>query len=532
MTERQTERQTGPGQTGRIEHVVIVGGGTAGWLSAVFLNRLLAREGGCRITLIESSALGTLGVGEATIPTLRRTFALCGIDETDWMVRCNASFKLAIRFVNWTGLPHRPVYWHPFGSLPTADGLSLTQHWLARRLGGDPTPLDRACASVLPACEARLAPKQGGEPEYEGQVTYAYHLDAGRLASYLASLGRARGVEHVVDEVTGVSLDGRGFVRALHTARHGDLGGDLFLDCSGFAGLLINRALGEPFVSYADELPCDRAVALPLPTDDAREGIRPYTTATALGSGWVWNTPLFGRSGNGYVYSSAFLTPEEAEREFRAHLGPASEGVEARHLRMRVGHTRRPWVGNCVAIGLAGGFVEPLESTGIWFIELGLYNLLLNFPDKRFAPAVAEQYNRVMARYYEHVRDFIVLHYCLTRREDTPFWRANRERRVPDSLRGQLDLWRELLPNHQKLEEWGLFKDVNYAYILAGMERLPAHPLPLLTYGGDRAAQEAFAGVRREAGRLRAVLPDHYRYLLGLRQGEAAVGAGARPAVR
>lgn len=512
----------------RIEHVVIVGGGTAGWLSAVVLNRMLGREGGCTVTLVESSDIGTIGVGEATLPTLRRTLALCGIDETEWMVRCNASFKLAIRFVNWTGLPRRPVYWHPFGSLPAPGGLSLTQHWLARHLRGDPTPLDEACAPALAACHARRAARRGDEPAYSGPLTYAYHLDAGLFADYLKELGKARGVRHVVDEVTGVSLDGRGFVRALHTARQGDLTGDLFIDCSGFRGLLVNEALGEPFVSYGDALLCDRAVALPLPTDDAAQGIRPYTTATALGAGWVWNTPLFGRSGNGYVYSSAFLTPEEAEREFRAHLGPQSAGVQARHLKMRVGRTRNPWVKNCVAIGLAGGFIEPLESTGIWFIELGLYNLLLNFPDRRFAPGVTSEYNRLMARYYEHVRDFIVLHYCLTRRRDTPFWRANADHaRLPDSLRARLDLWREMLPNGQKLDGWGLFKDASHAYILAGLGHLPDHPLPLLTPADGRAAESTFEELRREAGRMCDVLPDHYQYLLGLRGGEVVAGGAA-----
>ncbi len=502
----------------RIEQIVIVGGGTSGWLSAVFLNRLLSGgEHPPAITLIESQDIGTIGVGEATIPSIKNIFKVCGIDEADWLVRCNASFKTAIKFVNWSGTG-QDVFWHPFSRLPIVEGLLLSHHWLRRRLDGDPTAFARSCSIAIPACEARRAPRFGTDPPYDGQLEYAYHLDAGLLATYLKELGKAGGVRHVVDDVVGVARDGRGFISHLRTAHHGELTGDLFLDCSGFRGLLINEAMGEPFVSYSDALLCDRAIAMSLPADDARDGINPYTTATALSAGWAWRIPLFGRTGDGYVYSSAHISPEEAEREFRLYRGPAAERGEARHLRMRIGHTRNFWVNNCVAIGLAGGFIEPLESTGIWFTELGLSNLAFHFPDHSFAPGVIRKYNDMMRRHYEKVRDFIVMHYCTTRREDTPFWRDNKYNpAIPDSLRANLATWAAMLPNHEQLDDYGLFKEFSHVAILTGMGRIPARVHPLLSYR-DAGADQAFRAIEREGTALSATLPDHYHYLAALRR--------------
>lgn len=503
----------------RIRTIVVVGGGTSGWLAAVFLNRLLGAPGAPQttVTLIESSDIGTIGVGEATIPSIKNTFKLCAIDERDWLVSCNASFKMAVRFNRWRSGASDDIYWHPFSRLPAVNGLPLSHYWLQRRLDGGAAPYDRACSNAVPACEARRAPKLGVESPYEGQVQYAYHLDAGLLATYLKRLGKARGVRHVVDNVRHVVLDERGFVSHLMTDHNGELHGDLFLDCSGFRGLLINDALGEPFVPFADALFCDRAIAIPVPTDDRAQGINPYTSATALGAGWVWNTPLFGRSGNGYVYSSRYLSPEAAEREFRAYLGPAADGIPARHLTMRVGHTRNAWVKNCVAIGLASGFIEPLESTGIWFVELGLYNLAMHFPDRSFQPGVIRAYNDIMRRHYEQIRDFITLHYCTTSREDTPFWHDNKHHRhLPDSLQADLETWRGQLPSEEQFVDFRFFKEFSTVAILAGMGCLPSRPHPLLAYQSDGAADATFAALQQEAATLSATLPDHYGYLAAL----------------
>lgn len=502
---------------GRIENIVIVGGGTSGWMSAVFLNRLLQSPSlpPCNVTLIESSDIGTIGVGEATIPTLKNTFGLCGIGEREWMTECNASFKLAIKFVDW----HRgdDAYWHPFGEPPPAGLVPLSQYWLRRRLHGDYEPYAYKCFPGPALCDAMKSPKLGNEPPYAGRAQYAYHVDAGLLADYLKRLGKSRGVRHVVDNVVDVALDERGFVSHLRTERHGDLRGELFVDCSGFAGLLINKALGEPFVSYSDALLCDSAVAIPTPVPDRRQRMNPYTTSTALSSGWAWHIPLFSRDGNGYVYAGGCLSRDEAERELRRQIGPGADGIEARHIKMRVGRTRNAWVKNCVAIGLTGGFIEPLESTAIWFVELGLYNLLLNFPDRSFHPSVSEKYSRIMQLYYEHVRDFIVLHYCTTQREDTDFWRANKyHQHLPETLKANLELWGEHLPGHEKLEPPKLFRDHNHICILEGMGRVPRKWSPLVGSGDGQESEAAFRKVREEAVRLKDSLPDHYEYLAAL----------------
>jgi len=505
----------------RIEHIVIVGGGTSGWLSAVMLNRVLSTVLGksCNITLIESSDIGTIGVGEATVPTIKNTFHLCNINENDWMVKCNASFKMAIKFINWSGTTRNDIYWHPFGKLPNAAGIPLSHHWLKRKLLMDVNNFDYSCFSAISCCDDKKSPKIGDEQSYEGKFQYAYHLDAGLLANYLKQLGKNRGVRHVIDNVLDVVLDRSGYISHLRTENNGDLYGDLFIDCSGFRGVLINKALKQPFVSFSDALFCDSAIAIPIPTEDQKYGINPYTTATALSSGWVWNTPLFGRSGNGYVYSSAFISREDAEKEFRQYLGEKSHNIEARHIKMRVGRTMNAWVKNCVSIGLSSGFIEPLESTGIWFVEIGLYNLLLNFPDRLFNASIIENYNRIMKKYYEQVRDFIILHYCTTQREDTRFWRENKYHpAIPDTLKSKLELWSSMLPGHEQLDDPGFFKDLSYVSILSGMGRLPKQSFPLTYYVDDTEVDNVFLAVKNEAERLREVLPDHYTYLARLRR--------------
>jgi tryptophan halogenase len=502
-----------------IRSILVVGGGTSGWLAAVFLSRLVEGAGGppLSITLVESSDIGTVGVGEATIPSIKNTFAFCGIDERDWIVACNSSFKMAIKYTGWrTGAPD-DVFWHPFGRLPSVNGIPLSHYWLSHRLNGGAPPYDLACTTVIPACEARRGPKLMSDPPFQGQTQYAYHLDAGLLASYLKQIGKSRGVRHVVDNVRDVVLDQRGFIDHVTTDNHGDLHADLFIDSSGFRGLLINEALEEPFISFGDALFCDRAVAVQIPSDSDATGINPYTSATALSAGWVWNIPLFHRVGTGYVYCSRYLDQDQAEQELRAHIGHVASDIWLRHLKMRVGHTRNAWVKNCVSIGLASGFIEPLESTGIWFAELGLYNLAMHFPNRSFEPGVIAKYNEIMRRNYQQIRDFLVLHYCTTSREDTPFWHdVKHHPAIPDSLQVNLEAWRAMLPNEEQFDNPGFFKEFSIVAILAGMEWIPSQPFPLLAYQPSSAADASFAAVQHQASTLEATLPDHYSYLAGL----------------
>ena len=507
----------------QINNIVILGGGTAGWLSANYLNKALnnSQPGSCQITLIESSDIGTVGVGEATIPTILDTFKFLGISEADWMTKCNATFKLAIKFVNWSGIPGKEIFWHPFGQwyMTNKTNVPISQHWLKRKSQGNSEPFDYSCFEAVHLCDAKKAPKFNQDPEYAWRVEYAYHLDAGLLATYLKEKGKSEGVKHVVDNVLDVSLDEKGFISHLITEKHGLLAGDFFIDCSGFSGRLINQALEEPFISFTDSLWCDSAIALPIeydsedPYNENHGGINPYTSATALSSGWTWNTPLIGRTGNGYVYSSNFISPAEAEAEFKQHLGEKSQHLQPRHIKMRVGRTRNAWVKNCVSIGLASGFIEPLESTGIYLIEASLEHLIHNFPNRLFHQSVIDNYNLIMQEQYEEIRDFIVMHYCLSKREDTPFWRANKsEPVIPDSLKAKLELWQNMLPNNPQKISW-LFPDYSYICILAGLDALPQTSLPILDYQDKYATEQAFLNIKNKAAQLKNNLPSHIDYL-------------------
>jgi hypothetical protein len=473
----------------KIKNIVIVGGGTAGWLSAAFLSKALnyTQRDTCQITLIESSDIPTVGVGEATVPSLARSLKYLGISELDWMPKCNATFKLAIKFVNWSGIPETSEFWHPFGKLAYHQSLPLSSYWLKEKLQGKFTSFAESCFEQVHLCKANKSPKLDlWLQSHTRQIQYAYHLDAGLLATYLKEKSKKQGVKQVVDKVVDVSLDKRGFIESVTTENHGKFEADLFIDCSGFQGLLINQALQEPFISYADSLLCDRAIALSIPYENQDKynsksgGIEPYTTSTALSSGWAWRIPLVSRTGNGYVYASDFITQEQAEIEFRKHLGKASEKIECRHLKMRIGRTKNAWVKNCVSVGLSNGFIEPLESTGIYLIEIALSNLINYFPDKTFNQSIINNYNKVIQNHYEEIRDFIIMHYCLSNREDTQFWRTNKYHlSLPDTLKEKLDLWRVMLPSDEQFLS-KLFPEYSYISILDGMNHLPEQSSPLI----------------------------------------------------
>ncbi len=328
-------------------------------------------------------------------------------------------------------------------------------------------------------------------------------------------------------------IDDTGAISGLKTQKGNTYSADLYLDCSGFRGLLINQALQEPFISYGDNLLCDRAVAAGLLTQDNDYNFRSYTTATALSSGWVWETPLYGRLGTGYVYSQSFLSPEEAEQEFRAFHGIADE-VKVKHLKMRVGRNKRAWVKNCVSLGLACGFIEPLESTGIYFIYAALKQLVRYFPDKSLNPSLREKFNERIAYMMDDVRDFIVLHYCTTYREDTPFWKANKfDLKIPDSLQTLIEIYKAGSPiKIPYTTEFGynqsfdagfdrFWTNSNYLAILAGMNYLPDSILPILRHKQDSIdkAEIIFNSVQATTKTLLEELPSHYAYICNLYAG-------------
>ncbi len=523
--------------------IVVVGGGSAGWMTAAYLSKALTRIGSIRV--IESPRVRPIGVGEATFSTLKLFFDFLELDEKDWMPSCNASYKMGIRFQGWRkGGGH---FYHPFQRYEMVDGFNIGEWWL--RLKSD-EPFDYSCFTVPALCDNLRAPRfldgrvfdervQGyysnAGPankvlgEHRVQYPYAYHFDAGLLADFLRGYATARGVEHIADDVLEVRLGADGAIDHLVSGEHGAIRGDLFVDCTGFRGLLINQALGEPFQSFSSSLLCDSAVALQVPVDSAERGIEPYTTATALEAGWVWNIPLYHRLGTGYVYSSAHATRDEAETRLRRHLGAKADGCAANHIRMRIGRCRNSWVKNCVAIGLSSGFVEPLESTGIFFIQHAIEELVRHLPNGSPDERVVQQYNEIVGACIDGVRDFLVLHYVASDRDDTEFWRATkRASNMPETLAERFALWRRRLPDAKSINpNFHGFESYSYSVMLIGLNSRPAASLPVLEQVDETRALAAFRSIRERTERLVATLPSCYEYLTHQRQ-EAAKPAAKR----
>jgi tryptophan halogenase len=524
-----------------IENVVIVGGGSAGWMTAAYLSKALGQA--VKIKLIESANISTVGVGEATFSTIKLFFDYLGLEEYEWMPSCNATYKMAIKFVNWNAEGRH--FYHPFQRYDVVDGFNVAEWWL--KFKGSAEAFDYSCFVVPSLCDRKRSPrfldgrvfddkvqeqfkperafKQNVLADHKLQYPYAYHFNASLLAEYMKNYATARGVEQVIDDVVDVRLKEDGYIDSLVLKERGELAGDLFVDCTGFRGLLINKALGEPFVSFSESLLCDSAIAFQVPRDTEKTGINPYTTATALSSGWVWNIPLYNRDGTGYVYSSAFISQEDAEAEFRKHLGPAGDDCKPNHVKMRIGRNRNSWVKNCVAIGLSSGFVEPLESTGIFFIQHGIEELVSHFPDKGFAPELIAGYNRAVAECIDGVREFLTLHYCASTRADTPFWKATKnELHISDDLRERLRLWKKRLPSNRSVNpNYHGFEAYSYSVMLLGLGYGPERNLPILDHLSDRNIAQTFAAIREKAEYLSSSLPSQYEYLTAVTHAAAAM---------
>jgi tryptophan 7-halogenase len=460
----------------RIESIVIVGGGSAGWMTAAALSNSLRQ--GCRITLLESDDIGTVGVGEATIPPIRTFNEMLGIDEREFVKATQGSFKLGIEFVDWGRLGNR--YFHPFGPHGRAfDIVGLHHYWLKAREAGETAAFDEHSMAWALARAGRFT-RPGQDPRNVlSTFDYAYHFDAGLYARFLRRYSEERGVVRVEGKVATVAQDGEsGFVQTVQLEDGQIFAADLFIDCSGFRGLLIEGSLQTGYEDWSHWLPCDRAVAMPC----AKAGdFTPYTRSTARAAGWQWRIPLQHRTGNGYVYCSQFLSDEEAEETLRANLdGEALAGPN--RLRFTTGRRRKFWNKNVIAIGLSSGFMEPLESTSLHLIQAGISKLLALFPDKDFNPLLADEYNHISVTEFERIRDFLVLHYKLTTRDDSELWRYCAHMDIPDTLQFKIDHFKSY--GRHIARDMDLFGSPSWLAVHIGQDNIPDAVDPLFDYRG------------------------------------------------
>jgi len=489
-----------------LRSIVIVGGGTAGWMAATLLARRLAGQP-IRITVVESSAIRTVGVGEATVPGIRDFFREIGVTEQEVMAAAHGTAKLGIEFVDWKRSGER--FFHPFGLYGMRSrGVAFHQYWYKLRAGGHAAPISDYCLATALA-ERNLFMLPTDRPVHDLLFyDWAVHFDAGLYAHFLAAKAVEWGVEHVDATITNVRLDGEtGYIAAVDTECGKSIEGDLFIDCSGFRALLIGGALGVPYEDWSNLLPCDRAVAMPC----VRQGpLTPFTRSTALAAGWQWRIPLQHRVGNGYVYASDHLSDDEAVATLRARLeGEAL--AEPNLIRFRTGRRTAFWQGNCVALGLAAGFMEPLESTSITLIQTGIEKLLALLPDRTFDPALAQEYNRTTALEYERIRDFLLLHYVANDRRGEALWDRCRQTALPDPLAHKLRLFRAR--GHLVRYEWESFQDPSWLSMYAGFGIDPAAHDPLADHFSPADLEAAFARMKASIAQAVALAEPHEAFL-------------------
>ena len=461
-----------------IRKVVVVGGGTAGWMAAAAFSKLLDKS--IEVVLVESDEIGTVGVGEATIPPLQAFNHMVGIDEDAFLAASQGTFKLGIEFVGWGAEGER--YFHPFGPHgQTFRGVQFHQLYL-RELKRRPLPDIREWSMCGVAAELGRFARPGPQtPMPLAQIAYAFHFDASLYARVLRGHAERNGVERIEGKIVDVELDGAtGHVQSVRLADGRSIDGELFVDCSGFRGLLIEEALGTGYEDWTRWLPCDRAVAVPSKLDGPPD---PFTRSTARSAGWQWRIPLQHRMGNGLVYSSAHMGKEDAAALLLANL-ETEPLADPRHLSFTAGRRRLAWSANVVSLGLSTGFVEPLESTSIHLVQSGIAKLLALFPDRRFDPVERDEYNRQMQEVFEDVRDFIILHYKATRRDDSDFWNYCRTMDIPDKLTAKLELWRSKGRIFREGAE--LFGTASWVAVLLGQGIVPHEPEP-----GANAPDEA-----------------------------------------
>ena len=451
--------------------IVIVGGGTAGWMTAAGLARA-CRGRVADITLIESAEIGTIGVGEATVPPIQVYNHYLDLDIRDFIQKTYATFKLGIEFKDWTRLGHR--YFHQFGpiGMELHGGIAFHHFWLKMRQMGEDFPLEDFSPNAVAAYNGRFMLAKGDEPN---PLAYAYHFDATLYALYLRDYAEKRGVARKEGKIVSVQQHPEtGFVTGVTMADGSAVTGDFFIDCSGFRGLLIEETLKSGYEEWGQWLPCDRAVAMPSAGDGKLD---PYTRSTAHEAGWQWTIPLQHRTGNGYVYSSQQISDERAAETLMANL-PGKPLGDPRFLRFTTGRRKKTWNKNVVAIGLSAGFIEPLESTSIHLIQTSIFRLLGLLPVADFDPTTEDEFNRLCRIEMEHVRDFIILHYHAVERTDTDLWNHVRTMKIPEGLQYRIDMFRNR-GRVARFNEQFLFVEGNWVPVMLGQNIIPKHVDPM-----------------------------------------------------
>ncbi len=489
-----------------IRTIVIAGGGTAGWMAAAALSRL-QNNGVTRVVLVESEEIGIVGVGEATIPPIKTFNAMLGIDEDEFLAATQGSFKLGIEFAGWER--DGASYIHPFGAFGSdIEGIKFHQIWLKLRAEGIPIPLSDMSLCIAAAKHNRFDRPNGDPRSVLSLIDYAFHFDANLYAKFLRKYAEARGVVRHEGKIARVEQHPQtGFIEALTLESGSHIDGDLFIDCTGFRALLIEGALQSGYDDWSHWLPCNRAMAVPCART---EPLLPYTRSTAQPAGWQWRIPLQHRTGNGYVYCSEFVSDDEATRTLLAHLDGEAL-ADPRPLRFTTGIRKQPWVKNCVALGLASGFMEPLESTSIHLVQIGISKLLALFPDRSFAAHERAEYNRLTALQWAQIRDFLILHYKQTARDGSAFWRHCHSMPVPETLTRKMDLFKRTGRLFRYDDE--LFTDASWTAVMVGQGVMPDQYDPLADTVDDGQVRDMVGRMADTFRRAARAMPTHAEFI-------------------
>ena len=487
----------------KIQRIVILGGGSAGWMTAAALSRSIDRD--CSIVLVESDEIGIIGVGEATIPPIKLFNDMLGLNENEFVRRTQGAFKLGIQFVNWGKVGHR--YFHPFGSYGRPfDLVQIQHHWQLAHAEGKAASLDEYCMAWAAAKRGRFDQPSHDPRSVLSTFLYAYHFDASLYARFLREFSEGRGVKRIEGKVQSVEQHpASGFIERLHLESGEVVEGELFIDCSGMRAVLIEQTLQTGFEDWSHWLPCNRAVAVPCESAE----LTPYTRSTAHSAGWQWRIPLQHRTGNGHVYCSNFMSDDEATAILLRNLDGKAL-ADPRPIRFTAGRRKLHWNKNVIAIGLASGFLEPLESTSIHLIQAGISKLLAYFPDRDFDPLVIQEFNRVAGAEVERIRDFIILHYHLTARDDSEMWRYCASMSVPDTLQCKIDHFRRygrILPS-----ELDVFGPNSWLAVHIGQLNWPERNDPLLGYRNFRGT-DYLDQLRRTLETAAQGMPTHQAYI-------------------